>query len=79
MNDTLAHRHGPYVHSHPCAKPHRHLWLPALARPTVDEAAPTYQDNPAYHPAVLAHRTRRDVRDSTPIVILTLPLIASTT
>lgn len=39
MHQSLAHRHGPYVHSHPHTKPHRHLWLPALATPAHDEAA----------------------------------------
>jgi cation diffusion facilitator family transporter len=31
MHDTLAHRHGRYVHSHPHAARHRHLWRPARA------------------------------------------------
>jgi cation diffusion facilitator family transporter len=33
MTDTLAHRHGRYVHSHPHNGRHRHLWRPALATP----------------------------------------------
>jgi divalent metal cation (Fe/Co/Zn/Cd) transporter len=33
MQQALTHRHGPYHHSHPHTRPHRHLWLPLLARP----------------------------------------------
>jgi Co/Zn/Cd efflux system component len=42
MNDTLAHRHGRHVHSHPNVGRHRHLWRPALATPV--ESTP-----PAHH------------------------------
>jgi cation diffusion facilitator family transporter len=38
VNDTLAHRHGRHVHSHPPSGRHRHLWRPALAAPV--EASP---------------------------------------
>ena len=33
MNETLAHRHGRHVHSHPHSGRHRHLWRPAIAEP----------------------------------------------
>jgi cation diffusion facilitator family transporter len=41
MNDTLIHRHGRHVHSHPHGgRRHRHLWRPALAAPV--EGAPAH-------------------------------------
>jgi Co/Zn/Cd efflux system component len=46
MNETLAHRHGRHVHSHPHSGPHRHLWRPALAMP-VD--APPAHDHDHHH------------------------------
>lgn len=33
MDQTFAHQHGPLIHSHPHNKPHRHLWMPVLAKP----------------------------------------------
>jgi len=42
MPQPLTHRHGPYVHSHPYARPHRHWWLPALATPANDVPAHEY-------------------------------------
>jgi divalent metal cation (Fe/Co/Zn/Cd) transporter len=41
VGTTLArHRHGPYVHSHPHAGPHRHVFAPRASRPVADEDDP---------------------------------------
>jgi Co/Zn/Cd efflux system component len=47
MNDTLAHRHGRHVHSHPHNGRHRHLWRPAIATPV--EAAPAHDNHEHDH------------------------------
>jgi cation diffusion facilitator family transporter len=43
MSQTVAHRHGRHVHSHPHEGRHCHLWRPALAAPI--EAAPAHHDH----------------------------------
>ncbi len=39
VHETLAHRHGRHIHSHPCAGVHRHWWRPLPATPVRDEPA----------------------------------------
>jgi divalent metal cation (Fe/Co/Zn/Cd) transporter len=49
VHETLIHRHGRHVHSHPHTGPHRHLWRPAVATPVQGELAHEHEHHHGRH------------------------------
>lgn len=49
MTDTLAHRHGRHVHSHPHNGQHRHLWRRTLAAPVEGTSAHAHEHGHHHH------------------------------
>jgi cation diffusion facilitator family transporter len=81
MHDTLAHRHGPFVHSHPHSRPHRHLWLPALASPahaeTLDEQEQEHEHDAHGHSHGLVDDSIKRSREGVRAVALSLAVLGS--
>jgi divalent metal cation (Fe/Co/Zn/Cd) transporter len=61
MHETLEHRHGRFVHSHPHAGPHRHLRRPLLATRVSAGSAAQHQHQ---HDHRHDHAPRRDAHDA---------------
>jgi cation diffusion facilitator family transporter len=78
MNDTLTHRHGRHVHSHPNAGRHRHLWRPARAT-ALDAEYDHHEHREHGHSHGLIDDSIKRSRDGVRAVLLSLAVLGLAT
>jgi divalent metal cation (Fe/Co/Zn/Cd) transporter len=86
VHETLTHRHGRHVHSHPHAGAHRHLWRPLLATPVEGQPAHANEHHPRHHGRGdhghshgLIHDSIRRSREGVRAVLLSLVVLGVAT
>lgn len=79
MHDTQIHKHGPVRHAHPHSGPHRHVWLPLLARPRHHVHSHDHHEHGEHgHSHGLVHDSIKRSREGIQAVSLSLGILGLT-